>query len=319
MDRAFCEHLVERLPAGFTFERIVDGIALYRYADRAFVYVPGGEVELGFDPSGWTPNDDELASYADSASEYGLDSSIHAHLAHVLTKPRRARIASLMVEVETQEPGWIAIDEAQARERMGDSFDEREGDVTVYRGGEQTQAYEDAHGVRRYRASSGSTHADIVRSIEPFRLPTSDEWEHLCGGGARTLFRWGDHAPCDLYPTDVSRDEAAWRRAWVMSMGKLERPAEGFEHTYRMHTAYNGHGLAISGNPYHAELTADPAVRRGGDGGCAICGGSGFFLGWLTLATAYYEPELMSHDPADPIDGHYARMRRVLTVDDAAT
>ncbi|MGE0710568.1 MAG: hypothetical protein AB7N76_27245 [Planctomycetota bacterium] len=31
---------------------------------------------------------------------------------------------------------------------------------------------------------------------EGARLPTLDEWEHACGGGATTLFRWGD-----LWPT----------------------------------------------------------------------------------------------------------------------
>lgn len=29
----------------------------------------------------------------------------------------------------------------------------------------------------------------------------------------------------------------------------------------------------------------------GGDGGGATCGGSGFFLGWLTLATAYRDAD----------------------------
>jgi hypothetical protein len=30
-----------------------------------------------------------------------------------------------------------------------------------------------------------------------------------------------------------------------------------------------------------------PTIVCGGDGGAATSGGSGFFLGWLTLATAY--------------------------------
>ena len=35
---------------------------------------------------------------------------------------------------------------------------------------------------------------EAVRSLKkgPFTLATEDEWEYLCNGGARTLFRWGD-------------------------------------------------------------------------------------------------------------------------------
>ena len=56
-----------------------------------------------------------------------------------------------------------------------------------------------------------------------------DEWEYICGAGAETLFRWGDHVPCDCYPTDVSPAEAAWRREWVLSAGTLAYPEGGFE------------------------------------------------------------------------------------------
>lgn len=32
------------------------------------------------------------------------------------------------------------------------------------------------------------------------RPPTPDEWEHACGAGAGTLFRWGDTYPADCSP-----------------------------------------------------------------------------------------------------------------------
>jgi hypothetical protein len=37
---------------------------------------------------------------------------------------------------------------------------------------------------------------------------------------------------------------------------------------------------------------AEPGVWRGGDGGANICGGAGFFLGWVPLATAYLDSTL---------------------------
>ncbi|MFI7604479.1 hypothetical protein ACIBTV_05080 [Micromonospora sp. NPDC049366] len=56
--------------------------------------------------------------------------------------------------------------------------------------------------------------------------------------------------------------------------------------------APNLFGLVIGQDPYQAEFTTDPTVLCGGDGGAALCGGYGSFLSWLTLATAYREPDL---------------------------
>ncbi len=57
---------------------------------------------------------------------------------------------------------------------------------------------------------------------------------------------------------------------------------------------------------------AEIGTTRGGDGGCTICGGAGFFMGWLTLATAYFEEHSCKHDPAEPISSGYTVARRVL-------
>lgn len=96
------------------------------------------------------------------------------------------------------------------------------------------------------------------------RTATPDEWEWACGSGAATLFRWGDHSPHDGYPYDHRTGPHRERNLW---------------------------GLAIGQDPYRHEVTTDRAVVCGGDGGSATCGGSGFFLGWLTLATAYRDEE----------------------------
>ncbi|MGK7875140.1 MAG: hypothetical protein AB4426_18170 [Xenococcaceae cyanobacterium] len=44
-------------------------------------------------------------------------------------------------------------------------------------------------------------------------------------------------------------------------------------------------------------MTASPDITRGGDGGSMICGGAGFFVGWLTLSTAYFFDEACKRDP----------------------
>lgn len=95
------------------------------------------------------------------------------------------------------------------------------------------------------------------------RMPSSDEWEHACGAGAGTLFRWGNDCPLDRVPCD---------------------DVTGPQHQL------NAFGLHIAYDTYRAELTGDPAAVRGGDGGESVCGGYGALLGWLPLATANRNP-----------------------------
>jgi hypothetical protein len=105
------------------------------------------------------------------------------------------------------------------------------------------------------------------------RLPTPDEWEYACGAGAGSLFRWGDDAPVDRFPSEAKE-----------LVGD------------------SPFGLSIARNPYNPELTSDPDVLCGGDGGEAICGGYGYFLAWLPLAGAYRDqglPEMMNDDDWD--------------------
>ena len=63
---------------------------------------------------------------------------------------------------------------------------------------------------------------------------------------------------------------------------------------------------------YHFELVAEIGTTRGGDGGEIICGGAGFFMGWLTLATAYFEEDCCKHDPTERLLPRYYIGRRVL-------
>ncbi|MFB7375997.1 hypothetical protein ACFC6U_32765 [Kitasatospora purpeofusca] len=103
---------------------------------------------------------------------------------------------------------------------------------------------------------------------EGLRLPTPDEWEHACGAGARTLFRWGDECPLDRIP-----------------YGDDTGP----------HAGPNAFGLLIAHDTYRSEITAEPGLIHGGDGGESVCGGYGTFLSWLPLATANRHPDLAAH------------------------
>ena len=107
------------------------------------------------------------------------------------------------------------------------------------------------------------------------RLLTPDEWEHACGAGATTLFRWGDDNP-DSDP-------------WSARTGPHRGP--------------NLFGLLIGQDPYCEERTASRDVVCGGDGGSAVCGGSGSFLSWLTIATAFRDVQYAAEVAADDTFG----------------
>ncbi|GAA1927060.1 hypothetical protein GCM10009716_38910 [Streptomyces sodiiphilus] len=95
------------------------------------------------------------------------------------------------------------------------------------------------------------------------RMPTSDEWEHACGAGAGTLFRWGDECPLDEIP--YGHDTGPQRQLSAL-------------------------GLRIAYDTYSVELTSDVTAVHGGDGGESVCGGYGTLLAWLPLATANRNP-----------------------------
>ena len=103
------------------------------------------------------------------------------------------------------------------------------------------------------------------------RVPTSDEWEHACGAGADTLFRWGDDCPLDRVP-----------------YGDRTGP----------HNEPNAFGLRIAHDTYSTELTSDTGEVRGGDGGESVCGGYGHLLAWLPLATAHTHPDMATEHAA---------------------
>lgn len=294
--RAAAAALARELPTGFRLADVRGELATFARRGRTFALVPGGRGPLGWEPDGWAPAADEQASFADSAAEYGLEPSIVDHVVRATLRRRVVSCAPLLVEVAATELGWQPADDddgdvrdARARLPAGTGA----YTVTVCRGGAEVRVRREAGGaVIAERAPAGTTHAALARELaaDGFRFPTADEWERACGGGATTLFRWGDHAPCDRYPTDG---------------GPADAPFDA-------HVQPNAFGLVIAADPYKYELVAEPDLSRGGDGGSMICGGAGWFLGWLTLATAYFEDHACRRDPAAPIAPGYTIGRRVL-------
>jgi hypothetical protein len=319
---ALARGLAKQLPSGFTFQAIrrfrlaalEHHVALYQKDEATFALIPGDVASLGYDADRpWEPSPDEFESWQATSEEYGIAKTIREYIAEVTLRIRQVELAPFLIETAAAELGWepIEVDDPELQGIFRDYGTQRHAEVC--RGAVSTRVRRGQDGEVIAERSLVRTHADLAAQLAApgYRVPTSDEWEYACGGGAPTLFRWGDHVPCDRYPTDVSPSEAAWRRRWVLSGGKLG-PPEGFTSDWDYHRQPNVFGLLIAYDPYKYELVAEIGSSRGGDGGCTICGGAGFFIGWLALATAYFEEHSCKHDQAEPISHGYTVGRRVL-------
>jgi hypothetical protein len=294
---AAAKKLGSSLPSGFTFDSVersdslVEAIAFFSFQDARFALIPGGIFELGFDAERHRqPTDEEQECWQDTAKESGFSESIHEYVVSVTFRPRQVDLDPFLIETAAREVAWESIDATDHKIRA--LLKEYKNGVTVCSGETTTRIQRKADGSVTAERSLKQTHAQLAEQLKKsgFRFPTSDEWEFACGCGQPTLFRWGDHAPCNGYPIDVGTKATVWN----------------------LHRQPNAFGLSIASNPYFFELVGEGGTTRGGDGGTRICGGSGFFVGWLPLATAYFEEYFCTHDLAEPVLPGYTVGRRVL-------
>ncbi len=126
-----------------------------------------------------------------------------------------------------------------------------------------------------------------------FDLPGEDEWEYLCGGGSRTLWRWGNSFNYKMkIPFITSEEPTTWDIEWP-----------------------NQFGLKIAFNPYLQEIINDKdTLLKGGDGGCNLCGGANIALRFLPVATYYkgYNKHTDELDYINDIGGNYTSYRRII-------
>lgn len=216
-------------------------VALLDRGGIRYALVPGDTVRLGRPE--FTPTDRHRADYATASDQYDLPDTVEGFLAGATSPAREVTLPARLMAVR-------AVD---ADDLLTADDEDDEGHSMIL-------AALARHGVRP---------------------PTPDEWEHACGAGATTLFRWGDDYPDGEPYGDVPL---------------IQEPSY--------------FGLVIADDPYRAEFTTEPTVFCGGDGGAALCGGYGEFLAWITLATAYrdrylheavYEGGLEGETPVRPV------------------
>ncbi|GLW27752.1 hypothetical protein [Actinoplanes regularis] len=243
-------------------------VAIFAVGGEQFAFVPGGEVTVGFDGGRFEPTPRQKASFAESAQEYGIEGDIRQFTDSVTSRPRTVVVPPLLVAVEAAEAGVVAVPAGhpdivrrvdRMRQQPRAAAEPPPGEVEWSRAARVTLR-PDWTVEAAWLLDSPSYDGEVARLAGlGQRLLTPDEWEHACGAGATTLFRWGDDNP-DSDP-------------WSAATGPHREP--------------NLFGLRIGQDPYCEERTAVRDVVCGGDGGSVVCGGGGSFLSWLTIATAY--------------------------------
>lgn len=223
--------VAERLPPTFTYQGLrrhelgdqSHELAFFGYEDATFALIPGGTVTLGYDPENpFVPNEHQTEEWEHTEKYFGGDFPMPDYLAQSLTHHRTVTLRPFLMETHTRDLGTLF------NELYGDEDEDEEAVIAT--------------------ACAGG-----------FRLPTPDEWEYVCSGGATTLFRWGNDTP----PV-VSAQAKNWD----------------------LHKRPNAFGLQMTESSYDCEVCAGVTLR-GGDGGTACCGGIGKFATWLPFASSF--------------------------------
>lgn len=264
-------------------------IALFDVDGDRFALVPGGAVTVGYDGARFRPTPEQAESFAESADGWDLPGELHEFVDAMTSPPRTVEVPSLLVAVSAVEAGMVPVEithprivELMAGHTVPGGVSPQPRHIT-WSGEARVTLGVDGTVTGAWLLDVPSYAGEVQRLAEAGRrLPTPDEWEHACGAGAATLFRWGDSCPVESDPSS-----AEWGP----------------------HRLSNAFGLEIGQDPYRAERTADPAVVCGGDGGSMICGGVGSFVSWLTVATAYRDPDFATflQEDEDYVDEMFVR------------
>lgn len=137
---------------------------------------------------------------------------------------------------------------------------------------------------------AGTFEGSYEDAVSQMSLPTSDEWEYLCGGGLNTLFQWGDAFDFRM-GSDYYED---------MSDGShpLEEP--------------NFFGIVIADDPFAVEAVCeDEPTFRGGDLGGHITAGYGPVIGYISCSPHF----IPIHSGPEGSVPRTFRVRRVVRLD----
>lgn len=296
-------HMHYQEPAVFSRWGRTSDTAVYEYQGSEFVFVPGAEVTLGWNEFAQGMDEAARSEIQEMMDEYGIEDSIEEFLRSCTSAVRQVTVGPMLVERRQQEIGWEAVELDDPRIAQNREYQE---EVRKLQPGKSIEFVGHARFVRGEHDIFAAVYHDMTYTqlkkqlaADGFSLPTSDEWEYLCGGGCRTLFPWGDSFPDDIH-VRYFESEAQKNTPYT-----LEQP--------------NFFGLVIGFNPYRREVVdEDQKTFKGGDGGCNTCGGLGRIMAYLPCApcfTTMYEED----EPDEELDGDFDFIRRIIRIDRAIT
>lgn len=305
--------------------------AIFEYQGYEFVFVPGASVTLGWDSFVDGMDNATREDIQEAFDEYGLETPLDDYLKQSMSPVRQVTIAPMLVERQVNEIGWQVVCAFDARITENKEYQQYLQEFLQKSG---LSEYEIDKEIRFRRLNSGSSkqktfparnrslpeeritfdpaqlegieialyepvsYEELLASVhdQGLALPTEDEWEYLCGGGSRTLWRFGDSMNYDF----------RLRHMRVSKNAKEDKPEDLL--------LPNEFGLEIAYDPYQYEVMEDSDFfLKGGDGGGNLCGGLGAAMGYLPVATSFRSIS-KDNDPfnyVNEISGDYTFYRRI--------
>lgn len=275
--------------------------AVYLYDEKEFVFVPGDHITLGWESFEIGMNEETSAEIksileADEIEEFDIVTFLQQQSSPL----RKANISPMLVERELNEIGWknISLDSKELTAYKKDIEDFRKQtyqQLTIYKTLRLTKVNNQIEAAL-YQSISYADFLSTIESVKGFSLPTEDEWEYLCGGGKRTLFRWGDSFDYNMNLHHFSNNDSAELPY------TLQKP--------------NHFGIQIAYDPYQYEVIklSNNQILKGGDGGCNLCGGMGIVMGYLPISTYFRNDTDILDDYKNEIGGDFTFYRRIFTL-----
>ena len=271
---------------------------LFKKENRAFVFVPGDTVTLGWEQFAVGLNQDSREELNYLFQEWEMEQDPEEMIRESMAPVRQAAIGPMLVGRRLEELCWepVTMDDPRLaahpdwlKEFRDFAWSDLDS-LTLHKSA-RIERTEKGFQICIYNRTDYET---LLASLEKqgLSLPTADEWAYLCGGGCRTRFPWGDGLDSSMH------------LSWFEDMDEDE------DRPYDMEEP-NFFGLSIAYDPYMREVVkAEQFTTCGGDGGRSICGGLGIFLGFLPCSP-HCKPEVQE---SDELNGDYDFYRPIIRV-----